>query len=188
MTGRIILKAKSKSGKEIVFRYVSIGDHEAITDYMNTISDEKIFISFQGEKLTYEDEKKFVIGEVKNIKEHKSVTILALHENKIIGMSGINLKVRVENHVGEFGITVAKDFRGDGIGKIFVKTMIEEAIKNCSGMKIVSLGVFSNNTVAISLYKKFGFIQHGCLPKGIKYKDSFVDRVEMYLNIEDYKM
>jgi len=188
MTGKIILKAKSKSGKEIVFRYISIEDHKAMADYINTLSNEKTFITFQGEQMTYEGEQKFVIGELRNIENHKSVMILALHNEKIIGASGIDLKPRVENHVGVFGITIAKEFRGDGIGKMFMRVVIEEAIKNLTGMRIIILGVFANNPIAQSLYKKMGFTIYGNLPLGIKYREGFIDHPEMYLNIEDYKM
>lgn len=184
---KIISKIKSKSGKEIMFRYIEKEDYKAMADYINTISDEKTFITFQGQKMTYEDEEKFVVGQIKNIEDHKSVMILALHNEKIIGISGIDLKPRVEDHVGIFGITIAKEFRGDGVGKAFMKLVIDEAIKNITGLKIVILGVFSDNDIAQSLYKKMGFVMYGNLPKGIRHKDQFVDHLEMYLNVENYK-
>lgn len=187
MTGRIISKIKSKSGKEIVFRYISIEDYKAMADYINKISDEKTFITFQGEKMKYEDEEKFVIGQLKNIENYKAVMILALHNEKIIGISGIDLKPRVEDHVGIFGITIAKEFRGDGVGKAFMKLVIDEAVKNLTGMRIIILGVFANNPIAKSLYEKMGFIPYGNLPQGMKYRDEFVDHEEMYLNVENYK-
>lgn len=187
MTGKIILKTNSKSGKEIIFRYISIHDYKAMADYINTISDEKTFITYQGEKLEYAGEQKFVENELKQIENHKSVMLLALCDDKIIGVSGIDLKPRVENHVGVFGITIAKEFRGDGIGKIFMKLAIKEAIRNLTGLKIIILGVFANNSIAQSLYKKMGFIEYGNLPQGMKHRNEFVDHLEMYLNVEDYK-
>jgi RimJ/RimL family protein N-acetyltransferase len=184
---KIIFKTISKSDNEIVFRYISLEDYKAMADYINMLSDEKTFITYQGEKIKYENEEKFVIGQIKNIENHKAVMILALHNDKIIGISGIDLKPRVENHVGVFGITIAKEFRGDGIGKLLMQLAIEEAIKNLTGLKIIILGVLANNPIAKSLYQKMGFIEYGNLPKGIKYRDEIVDHLEMYLNIEDYK-
>lgn len=187
MTGKIILKTKSRSGKEIIFRYISLDDYKAMADYINTISDEKTFITYQGEKMTHESEEKFAENELKRIENHEAIMLLALCDDKIIGVSGIDLKPRVENHVGIFGITIAKEFRGDGIGKMFMQLAIEEAIKQMPTLKIIILGVFSNNPIAQSLYKKMGFVEYGNLPNGMKHRNEFVDHLEMYLNVENYK-
>lgn len=40
-------------------------------------------------------------------------------------------------------------------------------------------------SVAYNLYRQFGFIEFGRLPKGILHKNQYVDRLEMYKNIED---
>ncbi len=183
MEGKIVYIGKTKTGKEIVIRYIKKEDYKNMADYINTLSDEQTYITYQGQKLNYKDEENFVINQIKNIDNKKSVMLLVTHENNIIGVSGIDLKPRVEDHVGVFGITIAKEYRGEGIGKKIMEIIIEEAKKNLTGLKIIILGVFANNPIAQSLYKKLGFIQYGNLPEGIKHKDKYVDHLEMYLKV-----
>lgn len=37
-------------------------------------------------------------------------------------------------------------------------------------LRIVTLGIFDSNLIAKSMYEKFGFKEHGRLPKGVLYK------------------
>ena len=97
-------------------------------------------------------------------------------------MSGITLKDKSENHVGDFGITVARGFRNQGIGSLLLKCVLEEANKNLPGLKIITLRVFANNPVARKLYRKFGFKEFGLLPNGTRHREKFVDLVYMYMS------
>jgi len=81
-------------------------------------------------------------------------------------------------HVGIFGISVEKEFRGDGVGYELGRAVIE------TGLKMVILDVFSLNTKAQSLYQKLGFKEAGRLPKKILYRGSYIDEVKMYLFIK----
>ena len=81
------------------------------------------------------------------------------------------------------GISLAKDFRGEGIGALLLKLIIDEAIKNLTGLEIISLSVFANNVAGIAMYRKFGFIEYGSLPKGVKLDDTYVDRLLMYKTV-----
>jgi RimJ/RimL family protein N-acetyltransferase len=82
--------------------------------------------------------------------------------------------------VGIFGVTIAKEFRGVGIGEVISKCTIEEGKKSIPGLKILTLNVFSPNTIAQNLYKKLGFIEYAKLPKGVWYKNEYIDEIKMY--------
>jgi ribosomal protein S18 acetylase RimI-like enzyme len=60
---------------------------------------------------------------------------------------------------GELGMTVARDWRGRGVGSALLASGIEWARER--GLHKVSLSVFPHNTAAIALYKKFGFVEEG---------------------------
>lgn len=172
-----------KIRKDIIFRYPTKDDLKTVWEYINTISKEQTFILFQGEQISLEMEEKWLEGELKKIKEGKAVQIFAFVDNKLVGVSGITMKDRAEKHIGLFGITLAKDFRGKGIGTVLMEKVLNEAKKYLKGLKIIDLGVFGDNPVARGLYKKMGFVEYGILPKGILHKDKFVDHIYMYKDV-----
>lgn len=183
-SGEIILRKRLSDQEELVIRYPVKEDAKILCDYMNTLSKEKTFITFQGEILSLEEEIKYLNSFINKIENGKAVKLFAFVNDKLIGVSDIVLGERTSAHVGTFGITIAKEFRNKGIGKLLIKTALEEAKKNIKDLKIITLGVFANNNIAFEIYKKFGFVEHGRLPKGIKHKEEFIDHINMHKNIE----
>lgn len=172
-----------KIRKNIIFRYPTKNDLKAVWEYINTISKEQTFILFQEEEITWEEEEKWLEGELKKITEHKSVQLFAFADKKLIGVSGISMKDKAEKHVGTFGITMAKDFRNKGIGRVLMEKVLQQAKKNLKGLKIIILGVFGNNPIAKNLYQKMGFVEYGNLPNGILHKGKCVDHTYMYKKV-----
>lgn len=179
----IVYTNKTKSSKTITFRYPTIKDAEILKEYINTLSLEKTFITFQGEQVSLEDEKKYLESELDKIKNNKCVCLLAFIENKLVANSHVDLKDKTSAHVGVFGISVAQEFRGEGIGELLMKNILTEAQK-LDDLKIIILQVYSPNTIAQSLYKKMGFQEYGRLPEGIKFRGEFVDEISMYKKIK----
>jgi RimJ/RimL family protein N-acetyltransferase len=181
---KIVYQGKTKSGKNILVRYPKIGDLKKLLDYINILSDEKTFITYQGEHENIKSEGKWLKGQLKDIKNKKTAYLLAFYGDRLIGSCEIHLGDKVAKHVGEFGITIAKDFRGDGLGKILMDLVMREAKKELSELKIVTLEVYSTNDIARSLYKKIGFVEYGSLPDGLFRKNSFEDSVLMYKKVD----
>lgn len=179
----IIYQGKTKTGKDLIIKYLSLDDIQTVTDFINKASKEKTFITFQGEVLSLEDETKYVQSKIESINKKESVALLAFIKNNLVGSSDIDLQPRVRNHQGLFGIIIDQKYRGERIGTILMETIIKEAKKNIKNLKIIVLEVFGNNLVAQSLYKKMGFIEYGRLPCGDKYKGRFIDEVLMYKNL-----
>ena len=73
-------------------------------------------------------------------------------------------------HVGTLGMTVAKDYRNQGIGKAMLSELLQWA-KNNPLIEKVTLEVFETNKHAIALYKQLGFKEEGRMIKGIKIND-----------------
>jgi len=59
-------------------------------------------------------------------------------------------------HHGDFGISVHADWRGRGIGRVLIETLIEWAAAHDTIEKVF-LGALSTNKRAIRLYKRLGF-------------------------------
>lgn len=58
------------------------------------------------------------------------------------------------SHVVSLGMGILKPYRGKGYGKKLLKKVIDHAWSQ--GLKRLELEVFSDNDIAISLYKKMG--------------------------------
>jgi len=181
--GKIVFKGQTENGLKIVIRYLTNKDVNILRDYINTLSKEQTFITFQGEQVSLKEETEYVNKEIKKIEKNQAVKLLSFHKNKLLAVSDITMQERTSDHVGIFGITVAKDFRNKGLGKLLMGLVLKEAVKNIKQLKIVTLGIFDINPIALKMYKKFGFIYYGRLPKGIRYKDQYINHIYMYKNI-----
>lgn len=180
---KTVFKGKTKTGRDLIIRYLQPNDTLAILDFIHKISQEKTFVYIQGEQISLKEEKKYIKLQIKNISINKTVHLLAFIGDNLVGSSDIELKNFVESHVGSFGIIIAQKYRGEGIGEILTKTVIKEAKKNVKGLKIIILDVFSNNPVAQKLYKSIGFIEYGLLPRGVKHRGKFIDEILMFKNV-----
>jgi RimJ/RimL family protein N-acetyltransferase len=181
---KIVYRGKTKTGKEIVVRYPEKDDVAEMMRYINDLSKEKTFIRFQGEQTSFEEESKYLEEILTNIKNKKAVQLLVFLGNELIANSDIHMLDKTEKHVGIFGISVAKDYRNEGIGKLLMDLLFEEAKKEIPDLRIVTLGVYATNSVAKRIYERFGFKQYGVLPDGILRGGVFEDAILMYKNIK----
>lgn len=186
MDGKIVYKGKSKKGKDIIIRYPVKSDLNEMWRYINKLSKEKTFVRFQGEEITLKEEEKFVKKTLKNIREKKTLQLLVFHKDHLIGISSIEMYDRVIKHVGLFGISVEKEYRSEGIGRQLMKCVVEEAKKRLSDLRIITLSHFEVNSIARKMYEDFGFKEYGILPKGLFYRENYIDYVFMYKNTRDF--
>lgn len=88
------------------------------------------------------------------------------------------------SHTGTFGIMISKEHRGQGLGKLLLKTLLDWAEQN-PVIEKVSLAVFSTNVRAIALYKSFGFIEEGRKVNEVKFGDNeYADDILMYKSVK----
>lgn len=177
---KTVLTGKTRTGRKLHIRYINENDVSITNEFINKISQEKTFMIFQGEKISLEEQKKYIESNLEKIKKNEAVHLLAFINGELVASSDITLKNKVFSHIGGFGIVVAQKYRGEGVGKILAKTVIREAKKNIKGLKIITLDVFSTNLVAQKLYKSIGFQEYGRLPKGVKHKNKFIESIHMY--------
>ncbi|MDP2637470.1 MAG: N-acetyltransferase [Candidatus Levybacteria bacterium] len=183
MGRKIVFEGLSKKGNKIVICYPTKDDAQIFCDYINNLSEEKTFVRFQGEKVSLGQEKKYLNAQLKRIVNKATVELLVFCNDKLVGISSIDMKDKTESHEGVFGISIAKEYRGEGIGRKFMQFVLNEAEKNIPQLRIITLGVFGDNDLAKSMYEKFGFREYGRLPNGIFYKGKYVDHIYMYKNI-----
>ena len=160
---------KLKNGEAYFVREAFPDDAESMLTYLDNISSESDFLTFgSGELvLTSDQEKSFIES---SLKSKDQLFLVAIYDNKIIGNlhfeSGSRARIK---HVGEFGVSVLKDFWGNGIASGLITNLIIWS-KNNSISKI-NLKVREDNESAILLYQKLGFQEEGFLER-----DFFVNR------------
>jgi RimJ/RimL family protein N-acetyltransferase len=181
--GQIVSTFSTPAG-EVILRYPKQGNAPALLEYINTVSREQTFILFQGEQLSLEHEEAWLRDRLAEIAAGTNVTLSAWSGNRVIGTTGIALKPLAERHVGAFGISVAADFRGLGIGTKMMESVIAEAEAHFAGLRIIELGVFANNDRAYRLYQKQGFVEFGRLPGGMLHRGEYVDHILMYKTVK----
>jgi L-phenylalanine/L-methionine N-acetyltransferase len=82
----------------------------------------------------------------------------------IVGMIGLHLVqpgLR-RAHVRGLGISVAKDWQGQGVGQLLMEAALHWA-DNWAGILRIELTVFADNARAIALYERHGFVREGTM-------------------------
>jgi RimJ/RimL family protein N-acetyltransferase len=181
----VVKTITSKKGKEVTFRYPEAADAEKMCEYINALSQERTFIRIQGAQISLEDEKKFLEGKLKAIEAKQSIFLVAFHKDTLVGVTQIDSGAYTDSHIGTFGISLHKDYREEGIGRAFMSTVIEEAIRNLPGLEIIVLGIHAANARAMNLYTSFGFVPYGRLPNGVKKEhNAYDDHIWMYKEVK----
>ncbi|HLC87571.1 MAG TPA: GNAT family N-acetyltransferase [Patescibacteria group bacterium] len=181
--GKIVFKGKTAGGIPYLIRYPKRTDLQELWRYINELSKEKTYISLQGEEMSLKEEREFLNKTLKRIKEKEGVALVVESNGKIIGISDVNRRERAERHTGVFGITLAKEFRGKGIGRKLMELVMEEARQNLRSIKIIRLVCFADNKTACKLYQSLGFKEYGKLPGGILYRGEPTDEILMYCEL-----
>ena len=180
---RIVLDHTLPTGEKIIIRYPEADDVQALLDCINELALEETFIIIQKRQQSVEEEKEFLESILKKIAEKKQIFLSAWIDGKLAGSSGVELKRDAFGHEGEFGIALRKEYRGKGIGKLLMSVVLKEAEKELPDLRIVTLGVFGENTLAREMYKSFGFEEFGWLPEGVMRKGQFDDHIFMYKKV-----
>ncbi|MCG8504437.1 MAG: GNAT family N-acetyltransferase [Sphingomonadales bacterium] len=110
----------------------------------------------------------------------RELMILAEAEGGIVGFieAGTDPRRRVR-HVARFGVTVAEDWRGIGVGRALIGALIGWAEAN-PALERLELHVHSENEPAMALYKSLGFAEEGRRRRAIKYADGrYMDDIIM---------
>ena len=167
------------SRQTVIVRSANASDSIALLKTMNDVLEEQVFSLTGPEEMHLSPEQE--AQWIESMNAHPSHLLLVAEiEGTLVGMldftSGHRKRIA---HTGEFGMSVSKAHRGQGIGSFLLEVLLTWAKKHPQIEK-VSLKVHANNQRAIHLYKKFGFKEEGRLKNDLKYsEDDYVDTVVM---------
>jgi len=166
------------NSKSLLVRSAEAKDAGEIIIMVKQVIDETGFFPHTAEEfnLTVEQEAEYI--------KNAALFLIAEIDGKIIGSATLDRSTLSKlNHITTFGITISKAYCGLGIGSSLMKKVIEWAKSN--GIEKIDLEVFENNTSAIMLYKKFGFVEEGRKRKNIKTDEGYQDMILMGRFFED---
>lgn len=166
--------------KNVTFRQVKPSDLKSVYAWVKAMEKEDTFITINAaEPIALKEEKAYFKDLFKKIKQKKAVKLAVFDGKKYLGSCDIEKGGKRQGHIGNFGIALSKECRGQGIGFRLARETIKLAQKKL-GLKQIVLSCFANNKVAISFYKKLGFKQYSRHPRAIFYKGEYIDAIWFY--------
>ncbi len=163
-----------------IIRAGEIEDSEALFKISKSIiSEREYFITVPEEfEMTLEQHREH-IRELLN--KEKETLFVAEIEGLVVGSIVFRSQTtKRQSHIGTISMSIDKEYRGIGIGKALLKSLLDWVEKS-PVIEKVCLGVFSTNDRAVSLYKSMGFIEEGRKVKEFKINDNtYVDDILMY--------
>ncbi len=108
------------------------------------------------------------------------LTLAADRGGEVVGWGGLyaaSLSPR-RRHVASLGIAIAVDAQGHGVGSALMTALCDYA-DGWLGLLRIELTVFSDNEVAIRLYRRFGFELEGTLRAFALRDGRYVDALTM---------
>lgn len=160
-----------KDGRKAVIRSPKVSDVKGLLEYLYVSAGETEFIIRYPEECkayTPKTEKELI----KNVNASTSEAVFVCEvEGKIAGNCQIsfNRKIKLRHRAG-IGICLLKEYWGQGIGSKMFETIIATA-KKYGGVTQLELDVVCENSRAIALYEKFGFVKVAVHPKALRLKD-----------------
>ncbi len=178
------MKTNIFNGKKIIIREFSEKDLRNVKKfqtYINSSIKEETLINLN-KKLSLTQEKKWLEEQLRKIKSHKSVYLIAEANDMVVGTTQIFLNEGRGEPVGSFGIIIKKGYRGIGLGSYLMGEVIKLAKKKLKPKpKIIKLDVFPTNKPAIALYKKYNFKRVAVVPNQREYRGKLYDEIIMLL-------
>lgn len=168
-----------KNNLKVFIQSATVKDAEELCKHSYVTSGETHFMSLYPEEVSMNVEgmkERLLAIE----KDQKNFMLVAFLDEKLIGATRI---IKIKNHIkfqhrGYLGISILKEYHGQGLGTYMLQMALEQAKTN--GFEQVELGVFEDNLGAISLYEKSGFKKVGIQPRAFKLKDgTYRDEIQM---------
>jgi len=104
---------------------------------------------------------------------------VAVADGDVVGNCGLHgNKNPRRQHAWGLGMSVRDDWQGRGVGTRLMTTLLDLA-DNWLGALRIELTVYTDNAVAIAMYKKFGFIVEGTHQAFALRDGQFVDALAM---------
>ena len=154
-----------KDGRKCQLRNGTENDGQAMRDvFVLTHEETDYLLSYPDEITMTVEQEAYYLQEKANTEDE--LELLAEVDGKVVGIAGIEhvgMKEKTR-HRAEFGISIIREYWGQGIGRAMTEACIEMA--KAAGYAQLELDVVEDNTPAMGLYQHLGFVEYGRNPRG----------------------
>ncbi len=177
--GKVLHTFKSRKGNMVEFRYPTKDEFQPLWNFACDLAAEDTFVELSGPPPKEAEEKKWFETMLKDVENRDAIYVHAYTNNRFIGNGRVLKGKYRHSHVGHMGISLVPEFREEGIGTELMQTLIKQAPD--IGIRVLELSCFENNSRALHVYEKLGFIKIGTMPAAIAWKGGYVGEVKMYM-------
>lgn len=119
------------------------------------------------------------------LEKDEATILLAEHEGKLIGMTGIARGGSPKTRHGAWiwGVYVTPEWRGLRVAEELINSCFTWA--RARNIVLVKLGVAATNTSAIRCYERCGFSTYGTEPRAIFYEGKYYDEILMSYALDE---
>lgn len=156
-----------KGGAELLVRNAVASDARALRETMRrTHSETDYLLSYPDEQGSDEEREARLLEETERC--GNQVELVAIVDGRIVGSAGVSAvrSRRKVAHRARFGISILKEYWGMGIGRALMEACVDSA--RGAGYTQLELEVVADNKRAMSLYRRAGFEEYGCNPRGYR--------------------
>ncbi len=169
-----------KNGTKTCIRHGEPTDADALLNHLESILANGTGMVAEPGEITYtrEAEEKWIRDFRDNPDE---ILLVAEVAGRIIGNLDFHIgRMKRLAHRGWFGMAIAPDWWGLGLGNALLETLIAWA-ETRDRVEKITLAVLADNTPAMSLYRKFGFKEEGHRIREFKIgPGQYADDILMY--------
>ena len=169
---------QAASAETTVIRPARVDDAEAMVAYMTALTAEGLDTISVRFPPSLEDEREFVL---RSKLSERILILLAFTGEELVGMLDLSAGQRPsDRHAGRFGMSVAKAWRGRGVGRKLLAAAIEET-RGWPGFCRIELECAPWNEAAIGLYASLGFVLEARRRKALNLRGQPEDMLLMAL-------
>jgi RimJ/RimL family protein N-acetyltransferase len=170
-------------GKKVTLRVLEWEDLDGLLWFVNSLVKEKLGNPTSGlytgfdEKVTREEEAEWLAQTLVGLEGGEVINTIAEIGGEVIANGEVRRgKYKDTRHHGHVGLTMISEYRGQGIGRRIIETLVRESRR--AGLKTLDVEFLAENETARRAYAKAGFKQAGIIPRkvfrGGKYFDGLI--------------
>jgi RimJ/RimL family protein N-acetyltransferase len=158
---------------DLIISKASICDALPIINFLNHVGGETDHLTFGLNEFPYSvAEEEIIIAECLN--NNKCLMLVGKINEEIIAQLFLDISPNPRlSHIANLGVSVSKKYWGLSIGAEMIVSALQWAREN--NICKVQLQVRTDNTRAVALYKKLGFVIEGTLSHSIKVNTIYFD-------------
>ena len=183
-TGHIYKRFVLANGDTVTLRVVRPEDVDNLLRFFNGLVDEKkgdresrLHAGFD-KNFNRRQETQYIREVLDRVEKDEAVNIIADVGDRIVASGGVARGKYDDTHRhGSLGLTVSQEYRGHGIGRRIIQTLVAESRR--LGLKSIDVEFLAINKSAERAYKRAGFKRAGIIPSKIFRNGEYFDAMIM---------